>query len=103
MLASPVRGEQTVRRQCYRDPRLIATFWESARQEVDRVPPLQVAEDRAVPGALAKRPVVDAQDARDRPVEFRGATDASQQGIGARRHTHTDPGKIMPSLPRNRR
>src|SRR4051812_26557545 len=30
MLASPVRGKHSVRRQCYRDSEPIATFWESA-------------------------------------------------------------------------
>jgi len=56
-------------------------------EEVDRTPPFQVHEDRAVGPPSAQRPIVDAQHARGGTDGERGRLDQAQERVGASRES----------------
>jgi hypothetical protein len=56
------------------------------RQQLDRSPPLEVADDRAVSMTPPPCPIIDSDDARLRWADRRGCPDQAEQRIPAGRH-----------------
>ena len=59
----------------------------TVRQQIERTPALQVDQERAVSTPLAKRPIINADDARGASCGQRQAANQAQHGIRTGRHT----------------